>query len=78
MADDRKNLGVIGLKYVGLPLAVAFSKAGLRVHGFDVDEEKMNKLTSGTSYIERVKDREVESVIRDEKFKATCDFNSLG
>ena len=53
--DDIKNknasVGVIGLGYVGLPLALNFCKAGFSVSGFDVDEHKVEQLIGGQSYI---------------------------
>jgi UDP-N-acetyl-D-glucosamine dehydrogenase len=49
-----ESVGVIGLGYVGLPLAVAFAEAGLRVVGVDVDQSKLSELNGGRSYIEDV------------------------
>ena len=49
-----ETVGVIGLGYVGLPLAVAFAEAGLRVIGIDVDQSKLSELNAGRSYIEDV------------------------
>jgi len=46
-----KNIGLIGLGYVGLPLAMEFCSAGLKVIGFDIDEYKVNLLNNKTSYI---------------------------
>ena len=48
------KIGVIGLGYVGLPLVIAFCKAGFKVTGFDVDEEKVAMLTYGRSYIRHI------------------------
>ncbi len=45
------RVGIIGLGYVGLPLAVEFAKAGLHVVGYDVDQSKVDSLTAGVSYI---------------------------
>ena len=47
-------IGVIGLGYVGLPLALAFGKAGFRVRGFDVDARKPEALLKGESYIRHI------------------------
>jgi len=48
------KIGVIGLGYVGLPLVIAFSKAGFDVVGFDIDDEKVNLLNRGESYIKHI------------------------
>lgn len=53
-AHDFKSVGVVGLGYVGLPLAVAFAEAGLKVIGLDVDQSKLAELSAGRSYIEDV------------------------
>ena len=59
--DAREaRIGVIGLGYVGLPLAVEFAKAGYAIVGFDVDEKKVEALRAGRSYVEDVPAEEVE------------------
>lgn len=70
-----KTVGVIGLGYVGLPLAVAFAEAGLAVIGLDVDQSKLSELNAGRSYIEDVPD----SVIAEnsEAFTWTSDYSAL-
>jgi UDP-N-acetyl-D-glucosamine dehydrogenase len=68
-------LGVIGLGYVGLPLAVEFARAGFRVIGFDVDASKVAELARGRSYVGDVPDRELRAV-RD-RLVATTDFGHL-
>ncbi len=71
------TVGIIGLGYVGLPLARAFTVAGLRVLGFDIDPGKIAKLTAGQSYIKQLPD----SVIADMRaggFEATDRFDRLG
>lgn len=68
-------LGVIGLGYVGLPLAVEFARAGFRVIGFDVAADKLAALARGKSYIGDVPDRALRAV-RD-RLEATSDFGRL-
>jgi UDP-N-acetyl-D-glucosamine dehydrogenase len=58
-AHQFRSVGVIGLGYVGLPLAVAFARAGLHVTGVDVDPSKLAELKSGRSYIEDVPSAEI-------------------
>jgi UDP-N-acetyl-D-glucosamine dehydrogenase len=71
------RIGVVGLGYVGLPLAVEFAKAGLRVTGFDVDARKVESLQQGESYIEDVPSGEVSKAVSDGRLTATQDFGEL-
>src|SRR4026208_2251933 len=59
IADRSARVGVIGLGYVGLPLAVEFARAGFTVTGFDVDAGKTSTIASGRSYIPDLTDSEV-------------------
>jgi UDP-N-acetyl-D-glucosamine dehydrogenase len=62
--EDRECLvGVVGLGYVGLPLACTIAEAGLQVAGFDVDEAKVNKIRSGESYIRHIPAARIESLL---------------
>ncbi|MCE9532520.1 MAG: nucleotide sugar dehydrogenase [Planctomycetes bacterium] len=69
-------VGIIGLGYVGLPLARAFSQNGFRVLGFDVDPAKVRKLTDGQSYIQQIPARDIQRM-RDSGFEATDRFDRL-
>ena len=72
--EARKTcVGIIGLGYVGLPLALLFSEAGFRVTGFDIDSEKVAALNSGRSYIHRIPPEEIAAA-RVAGFRATADF----
>ena len=71
------RVGVIGLGYVGLPLARAFAAAGFRVLGFDVDIAKVEKLGSGYSYIKQIPDATI-ATMQAQGFEATADFTRLG
>jgi UDP-N-acetyl-D-glucosamine dehydrogenase len=70
------RVGIIGLGYVGLPLACAFARKGVRVLGFDLDAAKVEKLQSGRSYIKHVSDAMVASM-RESRFEATDSFERL-
>ena len=59
LANRTACVGVVGLGYVGLPLALLFADAGFRVTGFEVDAQKVEKLSRGESYIYRVPSTEV-------------------
>jgi UDP-N-acetyl-D-glucosamine dehydrogenase len=71
------TVGVIGLGYVGLPLATAFGDAGYTVLGFDVDPKKVAALNEGTSYILDVPEAEVKRLVQGGRFTATTDFSKL-
>ncbi|HET7225527.1 MAG TPA: nucleotide sugar dehydrogenase [Candidatus Eisenbacteria bacterium] len=73
----RAHLAVIGLGYVGLPLAVEFAQAGFRVTGIDVDASRVKKLASGVSYIQDVPSAEVRALVRAGQLEATTDFSVL-
>lgn len=69
-------IGVIGLGYVGLPLAVEFAKQGFRTIGFDVSAERVLRLNEGHNYIQDVQDEELKQVVESRHFKAEDDFAS--
>ncbi|MBL0373636.1 nucleotide sugar dehydrogenase [Rhizobium sp. KVB221] len=69
--------GVIGLGYVGLPLAMAIASNGFSVTGFDVDPEKIVKIADGHSYIEAVPASLLSEHVREGRFRATVDFSEL-
>jgi UDP-N-acetyl-D-glucosamine dehydrogenase len=68
---------VIGLGYVGLPLALEIASAGFNVVGIDLDQNKINKLKEGTSYIGDVSDKTIASAIKTGRFTSTSDFSAL-
>ncbi len=70
------RVGIIGLGYVGLPLASAFARNGVAVLGFDVDAAKVEKLQNGTSYIKHITDETV-AAMRNNRFEATDKFERL-
>jgi UDP-N-acetyl-D-glucosamine dehydrogenase len=69
--------GVIGLGYVGLPLAVAFAREGVRVVGFDLSAAKVASLCAGRSHVGDVPDAEVAGALASGRFEATADFSRL-
>lgn len=73
----EKNLtvGVVGLGYVGLPLAVEKAKAGFRTIGFDVQEGKVRLVNEGHNYIGDVVDSDLKKLVENEMLKATSDFS---
>ena len=73
----QARIGIIGLGYVGLPLAVEFAKAGFEVTGFDVDKSKVEAINSGRSYIGDVAGEDVDCSVKAGKLKATDDMSKL-
>jgi UDP-N-acetyl-D-glucosamine dehydrogenase len=76
--DERTAVvGVIGLGYVGLPLSLTFAEGGFSVLGFDVDNEKIEQLERGESYIGHLAESRIEGVMKEQRFAATTDFERL-
>ena len=76
--DAKKAVvGILGLGYVGLPLAREFAGAGVQVLGFDIDEPKVKKLNSGKSILKTVSDASVKQMVASKKFKATSDMSRM-
>ena len=74
----RAQVGVIGLGYVGLPLALTVAQAGFSVTGFDIDPAKITAITLRKSYIEAAPDTVLAAEVDAGRFTATCDFAGLG
>jgi UDP-N-acetyl-D-glucosamine dehydrogenase len=72
------RIGVIGLGYVGLPLAVEFARAGFDVTGFDVDPSKIEQINSSRSYIPDVSDADLAAQVSAKRLRATTDMSQLG
>lgn len=70
-------VGIIGLGYVGLPLMMAFVKAGFRTIGFDVDQAKVDMLTAGQSYIKHINAAQIANLIEEKQFEPTADLTRL-
>lgn len=68
-------IGVVGLGYVGLPLAVEKAKAGYKVIGFDVQSKKVDMVNEGKNYIGDVVDDELANLVKSKKLTATSDFS---
>jgi UDP-N-acetyl-D-glucosamine dehydrogenase len=76
LKSKTASVGIIGLGYVGLPLALLFSEEGFRVTGFDVDNTKIDMLASSRSYICRIPETEI-ALAKDRGFQATTDFTCI-
>jgi UDP-N-acetyl-D-glucosamine dehydrogenase len=74
--DNRSaRIGVIGLGYVGLPLAMEFANAGYKVTGIDIDQNKINSLNDGKNYIKDVNDESLKNAVEKGLLKGTTDFS---
>ncbi len=71
------NVGVIGMGYVGLPLAMEFVRAGYATTGFDIDAGRVKRLNAGDSYIQDVGSETVKDGVKRGLFRATTDFSEL-
>ena len=76
--DKSARIGIIGLGYVGLPLANAFINAGFTVLGFDVDQAKVDRLAAGESYIKHISSETVSGWLSAGQFEATSDQTRMG
>ncbi len=71
----RARVGIVGLGYVGLPLAVEFAKAGFTVTGIDISEEKTRRINAGESYIGDIPSSTLAPLVASGKLRATTDFS---
>src|ERR1035441_6291410 len=75
--NKQARIAVIGLGYVGLPLALAFAEKGFKVLGIDTDVQRIERIRSLKSYITDVPSALIAKVIRKEVFNVSTDFNLL-
>lgn len=77
MGTKKTNIAVVGLGYVGLPLALAFAKKGLNVIGIEIDGGRLANIKKKKSYITDVSDKELRQAMDSGKFRASGDFADL-
>jgi UDP-N-acetyl-D-glucosamine dehydrogenase len=77
IAGGQAHVGILGLGYVGLPLAVEFGSAGLKVTGFDLSESKVSSLNRGESYIQDVETSKLKALVDRGLVSATADFTRI-
>jgi len=75
--DKSAKIGVIGLGYVGLPLAVDKAIAGYEVMGFDIQQKRVDMVNQGVNYIGDVVDDELRQVVSDGRLRATTDYDEI-
>ncbi len=77
IASRSARVGVVGLGYVGLPLAVEFARAGFTVTGIDVMQSKVDQVNAGHSYIQDIPSSLLAGYVKNGKLKATTDFSAI-
>src|SRR5690349_14030638 len=77
IANRSARVGIIGLGYVGCPLAVEFGKVGFSVTGVDVAKSKVDTLNRGQSHIQDVPGDDIEELVRQGRLRATTDFSVI-
>ena len=75
--DKSAVVGIVGLGYVGLPLAVEFAKAGYKTIGFDVQDKKVDAVNAGHNYIGDIVGDTLKKVVEKGTFSATSDFSFI-
>ncbi len=73
--SKKAHLGVVGLGYVGLPLALEFVRAGYKVHGIDVDSAKVQKIRDGVSYVPDVQEEDLKAAVDSGHFEVHNDYS---
>jgi UDP-N-acetyl-D-glucosamine dehydrogenase len=78
LKSKKAKIGIVGLGYVGLPLAVEFALKGFQTVGIDLDTRKINSLAAGKNYIQDIRDEDVASVLKSGMFRAQADYSGSG
>jgi len=73
--SKNAQLGVVGLGYVGLPLALEFIRGGFKVHGIDVDQEKVQKIKDGVSYVADVREDDLRRAVESGRLEVHSDYS---
>jgi UDP-N-acetyl-D-glucosamine dehydrogenase len=77
VTQEFQNIAVIGLGYVGLPLALQFAASGVKVLGLDIDPAKVEAINAGRTYIKHIPDQAIAKAIASRNFAASADFTSV-
>lgn len=75
--EKKAHIGIIGLGYVGLPLAIEFCKTGFQVTGLDIDQEKIDLLSQGKSYIKHISGEKIKHLNKEGKFKGSTNHTLI-
>lgn len=77
LEQKTAKIGVVGLGYVGIPIAVEYAKKGFVVSGIDLDEKKVNAINRGENYIDDIDDEDMRQIVSDQMFSATSSFKDI-
>ena len=77
VAKPTAKIGIVGLGYVGLPLAIQFARSNVSVVGLDIDESKVNAVNHGQSYIKHIAAKTIAEVLRADRLVASSDFSKI-
>src|ERR1039457_3483707 len=75
--DKTAVIGIVGMGYVGMPLALTAAAAGFRIVGFDVDSKKIAKIKAGRTYIKHVDSRDIAAAVKTKRLRATVRFDQI-
>jgi len=73
----QARVGIVGLGYVGLPLAVEFAKAGFQVTGIDLNPDKTGRVNAGESYVGDIPSSVLSGIVRDGRLRATTELDAV-
>ena len=77
MQDNAATICVIGLGYVGLPLAIQFARCGAKIIGLDIDSAKVEQINAGKSYIKHIAPETIAEALHKNQLSASTDFARL-
>ena len=77
IVSRRARVGIVGLGYVGLPLAVEFARAGFTVTGIDLNAAKTERVNAGESYVGDISSAALSQLVQEGKLRATTDFGAV-
>src|SRR5664279_1909113 len=75
--DKTAIIGIVGMGYVGMPLALAAAAAGFRIVGFDIEPEKVADINSGKSYIKHIASQDIAAAVKGGRLRATDRFETI-
>ena len=77
LKEKKATIGIIGMGYVGLPLAIAYAESGFKVLGIDIDKNKIKKINNSTSYINHISSEKLKTLVNSDFLKATDNFKKV-
>ena len=77
LKDNKASIGIIGMGYVGLPLAIAYAESGFKVLGIDIDKNKVNKINNSISYINHIPGERLTILVDSNYLKATNKYEEV-